>query len=150
MKIKKKDAPMYMGGGKMKKMKKKEVTGVNAIMANTRGSGIRDANPVISKVTGTTSSKKGGNSGSSDEYKMKKTLKGTKTDYKGNHTRYVGMKNGGKVVAQGADKKDVRREKKMPIYMYGGKVYAEGGKMLEQMAKNPKMVAQMKAIVGKG
>ena len=42
------------------------------------------------------------------------------------------------------------KKDKMPMYMYGGKVYAEGGKMLEQMAKNPKMMAQMKAIVGKG
>jgi hypothetical protein len=39
---------------------------------------------------------------------------------------------------------------KMPMYMYGGKVYAQGGKMLEEMAKDPKMLAQMKSIVGKG
>jgi hypothetical protein len=39
---------------------------------------------------------------------------------------------------------------KMPMYMYGGKVYAQGGKMLEEMAKDPKMMAQMKSIVGKG
>tara|TARA_R100001440_G_scaffold16880_1_gene28574 strand:+ start:21206 stop:21400 length:195 start_codon:yes stop_codon:yes gene_type:complete len=38
---------------------------------------------------------------------------------------------------------------KMPMYMYGGKVYAQGGKMLEEMAKDPKMMAQMKSIVGK-
>jgi len=102
----------YKKGGKVSPMKKKEVTGVNAVMASTRGAGIRGSKPVISKVTGTTSSKKGGDSGSSNDYKMRKSLKGTKTDHRGNHTRYVGMKNGGKVVAQGADKTDVRREKK--------------------------------------
>ena len=39
---------------------------------------------------------------------------------------------------------------KMPMYMYGGKVFAEGGKMLQEMAKNPKFRAQMERIVGKG
>jgi len=70
---------VYRDGGKVTPMQKKKVTGVNAVMANTRGSGIRNSKPVISKVTGTTSSNKGGNSGSSNDYKMKKTLKGTET-----------------------------------------------------------------------
>jgi hypothetical protein len=38
----------------------------------------------------------------------------------------------------------------MPKYAYGGKMYKEGGTMLKEMAKDPKMRAQMEAIVGKG
>ena len=130
MKMKKKDAPMYMEGGKMQKMKKKEVTGVNAVMANTRG--IRGSGPLSTKAVGTASSKKGANSGSSDEYKMMKTLKGTKTDRKGKLTRYVGMKNGGK----------------MPMYMYGGKVYAEKGAMLKAILKDPAQAKMARKELG--
>lgn len=98
----------YEKGGKMKKMKKKKVTGVNAVMASGRG--ITGSKPVLTKVTGTTDSKKGGDSGSSNDYKMRKSLKGTKA--LGKRTRYVGMEKGGKVVAQGADKADLRAERK--------------------------------------
>ena len=76
---KKKGRRKYQGGGELTPMKKKQVTGVNANMASTRGSGIGGAKPVISKVTGTTSSNKGGDSGSSDDYKMRKNIQGTKT-----------------------------------------------------------------------
>ena len=51
---------------------------------------------------------------------------------------------------KGGDIKKMPGGGKMPMYMYGGKVYAQGGKMLEEMAKDPKMMAQMKSIVGKG
>jgi len=51
---------------------------------------------------------------------------------------------------KGGDIKKMPGGGKMPMYMYGGKVYAQGGKMLQEMAKDPKMMAQMKGIVGKG
>ena len=51
---------------------------------------------------------------------------------------------------KGGDIKKMPGGGKMPMYMYGGKVYAQGGKMLQEMAKDPKMMAQMKGIVAKG
>jgi hypothetical protein len=34
-------------------------------------------------------------------------------------------------------------KKKMPMFMYGGKVFDKGGTMLEEMAKTPKYKNQM-------
>ena len=117
MKIKKKDAPMYMGGGKMQKMKKKGAPQL-AMSKDTRNEdqkalGVKNPSRAITKKE----------KDRRDSYRRDRYIKKPLSV----------MEKGGK----------------MSMYMYGGKVYAEGGKMLEQMAKNPKMIAQMKAIVGK-
>lgn len=39
---------------------------------------------------------------------------------------------------------------KMPMYMYGGKVFKDGGSLVEALAKDPAQLAKMKkAIAGK-
>jgi len=37
---------------------------------------------------------------------------------------------------------------KMPKYMYGGKVYKDGGSMMEALLKNPEQRAKAKKMLG--
>ena len=39
-------------------------------------------------------------------------------------------------------------KKKMPMYMYGGKVYGEKGAMLKAILKDPKQAAMAKQALG--
>lgn len=52
------------------------------------------------------------------------------------------MKMGGKPVVK-AMAGGMMKKKDMPMFMYGGKVFAQGGSMLEAMSKIPKYKKQM-------
>mgnify|MGYP003139361682 CR=1 FL=1 len=121
---------VFEEGGKMKKMKKKEVTGVNALTANSRG--IRGAGPLYTKAVGTTSSKKGGSTTTNDEFKMRKKPHGT---YKiGGETKMTHRKDVlDKALGKGLTKKQKKRRGPAPMEK-GGKITARKAKRTERQA----------------